>query len=336
MLSPARHPRTDRDAERLLRIDPSTGAFHDSRVRDLPSFLRPRDLVVVNDAATLPASLNSTSHPVELRLCGAPSADSWEAIAFGAGDWRARTEDRPAPPLLPAGTHLDFGAELHAIVTAVDAVSPRLVHLRFDEPPDAFWPALYRAGRPVQYSYLDRPLALWDVQTGWAARPWAAEAPSAGRPLSWATLLGLARAGVRVASITHSAGLSSSGDAALDARLPFGESFEIPQATVDAIAVARRVIAVGTSVVRALEGSACSHDGEIRAGAGRTTHLVTPDTRPRVVHGIFTGIHEPGTSHYRLLCAFAAEELLRESYRHAESEGYLCHEFGDSCVILGG
>ncbi|KAF0240052.1 MAG: S-adenosylmethioninetRNA, partial [Planctomycetota bacterium] len=245
MLAPATHPRTDRDAERLLHIDPASGTFRDALVRDFPALLRPGDLVVVNDAATIPASLNATSHPVELRLCGAPSGDSWEAIAFGTGDWRARTEDRPAPPPLPAGTRLDFGADLHATVTGVDVSSPRLMTLRFAEPPDAFWPALYRAGRPVQYSYLDRPLALWDVQTGWAARPWAAESPSAGRPLSWATMLGLARAGVKVASITHSAGLSSTGEAALDARLPLGESYDIPEATVAAIARARRVVAVG-------------------------------------------------------------------------------------------
>jgi S-adenosylmethionine:tRNA ribosyltransferase-isomerase len=336
MLTPARHPRPDRNSGRLLRLDPATGRFHDSRVHDLHAHLRPGDLLVVNDAATLPASLASTSHDVEFRLCGAPVAETWDAVAFGPGDWRARTEDRPSPPRLPAGTRLAFGPSLHAVVSEVSSHSPRLLRLRFLEPPDAFWPSLYRAGRPVQYSYLDRPLALWDVQTGWASRPWAAEAPSAGLPLTWATLLALARAGVRVASLTHAAGLSSTGDPALDARLPLEESFDIPRATVEAVASATRVIAAGTTVVRALEGSAASRGGELRPGPGRTNHLVTPDTPPLIVDGLFTGIHEPATSHYRLLEAFAPRVLLESAWAHAEAEGYLCHEFGDTALILGG
>ncbi len=125
---------------------------------------------------------------------------------------------------------------------------------------DALWAALYREGRPVQYSYLAHDLPLWAVQTVYAARPWAFEMPSAGRPLSWEILLALRRKGVRWASLTHAAGLSSTGDPAIDAALPLAERYDIPAATVRAVADTRarggRVIAVGTTVVRALEGAA--------------------------------------------------------------------------------
>src|SRR6185503_15959730 len=106
-------------------------------------------------------------------------------------------------------------------------------------------------GRPVQYSYLEGPLELWHVQTLYAGRPWAAEQPSAGRPLTASVLRALEESGVRLAALTHAAGISSTGDAALDALLPLPERYEIPAATVAAIARARagggRVIAIGTT-----------------------------------------------------------------------------------------
>jgi S-adenosylmethionine:tRNA ribosyltransferase-isomerase len=258
-------------------------------------------------------------------------------VLFGAGDWRKRTEDRPPPPELPAGTRFTVGG-LAARVVEVLPPSPRLLRVVFDAQGAALWSALYRAGRPVQYAYTAGPLALWHVQTVYGARPWAVEAPSAGLPLTWNLLLALRRRGVRLASLTHAAGLSSTGDAALDAALPRPERSDIPAATVEAVEATRaaggRVVAVGTTVVRALEGRAVQHGGRLVPGQDTTDLLLGPGFVPRVVHGLLTGVHEPGSSHHALLQSFAPLPLLKGAAAHAEGAGYLGHEFGDSCLLL--
>jgi S-adenosylmethionine:tRNA ribosyltransferase-isomerase len=333
-VTPARWPRPRPLDERLLVIDRARGDVGHHHVRDLPSLLRAGDLLVVNDAATLPASLRAGPH--ELRLAGPTASGAFRAVLFGAGDWHTPTEQRPPPPPLAAGASLTFDSELSATVERVSPISPRLVELRFDREGAALWSALYRLGRPVQYSYLDGPLELWHTQTAYAARPWAVEQPSAGRPLTLGLIAELVQRGARLASVTHAAGLSSTGDAALDAALPLPERYEIPQETADAVRATRsgggRVIAVGTSVVRALESGA--QRGALTAGGGETELLIGPGYRPRVVDGLYTGVHQPGTSHFALVTAFAPIALLERAHAEAEALGYLGHEFGDSCVIL--
>ena len=342
-MTPATWPRPEPDEERLLRIDPAAGTWRDARLGDLPDELVPGDVLVVNDAATLPASLRGrgpAGQEVEMRLAGLREDGGWWAVLFGAGDWRTRTEDRPLPPRLHAGDRIAIGPDLNALVRGVDGASARLVAIAFDRAGAELWSALYRHGRPVQYAHLRAPLALWHVQTGYAARPWAVELPSAGRPLTARARQDLARRGVGLVSVTHAAGLSSTGDAALDARLPLPERFEVPPRAVRAIEEARarrgRVVAVGTSTVRALEGQAALHDGRLVAGSGTTGLVIGASHRPRVVDGLLTGLHEPGSSHFELLKAFAPQALLRDALAHAEAEGYLAHEFGDSALVLGG
>ncbi len=339
-MNAARWPREQPDAGRLLHVAPRSGRLEDVRMAELPRLLRPGDLLVLNDAATLPASLRGRTEagaPIELRLVSREAEDTWTAVLFGEGDWRIRTEDRPAPPPVASGERLVFGG-LGARVVAVLPPSPRLLRVTFEVKGAALWSALYRAGRPVQYAYVERPLSLWHIQTAYATRPWAVEAPSAGLPLTWALLLDLKRRGVRLASLTHAAGLSSTGDAVLDAALPRPERFDIPSTTVDAIHTARasggRVVAVGTTVVRALEGRAAQGGGRLEPGEGVTDLLLGPGFVPRVVDGLLSGMHEPGTSHFTLLQAFVSPELLRAASVLAESHGYLGHEFGDSCLIL--
>ena len=339
-MNAARWPREHPEANKLLHISPATGRITDRRVEHLPELLRAGDLLVVNDAATLPASLQGRTEdgaPIELRLLAREEKGTWTAVLFGAGDWRMRTEDRPAPPTLPVGTRLLLGS-LTARVVEVLPPSPRLLRVDFDAQGAALWAGLYRSGRPVQYSYLTGPLALWHIQTSYAARPWAAEPPSAGLPLTWTLLLELRRRGVRFASLTHAAGLSSTGDAVLDASLPRPERFDIPASTVEAIQATRgaggRVVAVGTTVVRALEGRAASSNGILTPGEGVTDLLLGPGFVPRVVNGLLTGVHEPTTSHATLLQAFAPLPLIHEAARMAEKLGYLGHEFGDSCLVL--
>jgi S-adenosylmethionine:tRNA ribosyltransferase-isomerase len=325
-------PRDSPLDERLLVLDVARRTVQDATVRRLPGFFRAGDVIVVNDAATVPGSLRSDELGIEARLAQPLAENRWRAVLFGGGDWRMRTEDRPAPPELEVGRELSFGADLVAHVEEISELSPRLVTLHFAVSGAAFWSALYRLGRPVQYAYVDRPLALFHVQTPYAERPWAAEMPSAGRPLAWEVLLELRRRGVGIARLTHAAGLSSTGDPALDARLPLRESFEIPKETVNAILEAKerggRVIAIGTTVARALEGRS-----PLRAGCGETDLHIGHDFRPRVVDGLFTGLHERSASHFALLAAFAPPDLLDRAYTHAEATGYLQHEFGDSCLM---
>jgi S-adenosylmethionine:tRNA ribosyltransferase-isomerase len=339
-VTPARAPRTRRSSGRLLHVERRTAQIADRSARDLPALLSPGDVLVVNDSATLPASLRGHAEgrkdTIELRLLAAEPDDSFRALLFGAGDWRIPTEQRPAPPPLEAGRVLDFG-ELRASIVAALPPSPRLVRVRFDREGARFWSALYRVARPVQYSYLSRALELWDVQTAYAARPWSVEAPSAGYPLDAEILLALRSRGVELAAVTHAAGLSSTGDAALDAVLPLAERFSIPERAVAAIAAARaaggRVIAAGTSVVRALEGRALEQAGVLTAGEGSTTLRLGPGYRLRVVDGLLTGMHDPSESHYALLQAFAPRELLDRALTRAEAWGYAGHEFGDACLI---
>lgn len=326
--------------ERLLHLDPHAGRFRDTTLTELPALLRSGDLLIVNDAATLPASLSAIAPGgarVELRLLGEMEDRRWRAVLFGEGDWHLRTEERPAPPILRTGDVLQLDG-LRATVVSVWYPSPRLVELRFDAEGAALWSALYRLGRPIQYAHLEAGLALSDVQTVYASRPWAAELPSAGRPLSWEVLLDLKARGIALGALTHAAGLSSTGDPALDRALPLPERYEIPVETVDAVGRARaaggRVVAVGTSVVRALEGSGARHGGTLVAGRGTTDLVIAPGFVPRVVDGLLTGFHEPGSSHLGLLRAFVPPPLLDAAYTHAEAEGYRGHEFGDSNLIL--
>jgi S-adenosylmethionine:tRNA ribosyltransferase-isomerase len=339
---PARWPREEPLRERLLHVDPRSGSLRDARIADLPALLRPGDVLVVNDAATLPGSLQGRGPggaPIEIRLVAALPDDSFRAALFGAGDWRIATEHRAPPPLLQVGDELRFAPDLRATVERISEVSPRLVDLRFDPRGAALWSRLYAIGRPVQYSYARAPFELWHVQLAYASRPWAAEMPSAGRPLRWDLLLALRQRGTKVVPLTHAAGLSSTGDAALDAALPLPERFEIPQATAEAVAMARaeggRIVAAGTSVARALEGAALQCGGTLRACSGETDLLIGPGYRTRATDGLLTGVHEKSQSHYALLHAFAGGDLLERASAHAEAAGYLSHEFGDSWLILG-
>ncbi len=272
----------------------------------------------------------------EARFVDAPIEPHTRVVLFGAGDYRMRTEDRPPPPRVQPGDALCLGV-VSERVSQVSSVSPRLITLAWQAPPARVWEAIYAHGQPVQYSYIPQRLPLWSVQTLFAARPWAAEMPSAARPLSWSLLLALRARGVDVVPVTHAAGLSATGDASLDAALPLPERYELPLATVERIARAKReggrVIAVGTTVVRALEACAQSH-GALRAGIGIAETVIGPRTQLRVVDGLLTGIYVVGESHYQLLQAFVKPQVLAQATRHAIRMGYRQHENGDACLLL--
>ena len=325
---------------KLLVVDACGEITHAPRAAFV-EFLRPGDLVIANDAATLPASLHGehvlSGRTIEVRLAGlrslSPDVRQFSAIVFGAGDYHTRTEDRPLPPTLKPGERLLLGP-LSATVEHLLG-HPRLVSLRFDGTPDAIWAGLARHGRPIQYAHVPAPLALWDVWTSIAGPPVAFESPSAGFVLDWRTLAAMRSCGIAFATITHAAGISSTGDDELDHRLPFDEPYRIPLATALAIhrAQARggRIVAIGTTVVRALEHAGC--DGKVRAGEGLATQRIGAATRLRAIDAIVSGTHEPGTSHYELLRAFTDDSTLDRANNELSEHDYRTHEFGDSVLI---
>jgi S-adenosylmethionine:tRNA ribosyltransferase-isomerase len=319
------------------------------RIRQAPrshwlDYLRRGDLIVANDAATLPASLHgrheTTGAPIEVRLAGLPSLSAkafgrFTAVLFGAGDYHIPTENRPAPPTVVEGDRLLFGPLIATVEKMLGHA--RFMQLRFDGKPEDIWAGLAQQGRPIQYAHMRQPLALWDVWTPIAGFPVAFEPPSAAFALDWKLLAEMRARGIAFASLTHAAGISSTGDATLDARLPLPEPYRIPATTVAAIiqarATGRRVVAVGTTVVRALEHSATRNQGLPLAGDGVADQRLGADSNLQVADAILSGTHEVDTSHYQLLRAFADDADLRRVNYALEQGGYRTHEFGDSVLI---
>lgn len=306
---------------------------------DITAQLKAGDLLVVNRSATLPASFRGkvlrSGENLEIRLAAfqGPSPQDlsrWQAIAFGAGDWRIPTEKRGPAPALVAGDRIAIGPELYAEIEKVE--HQRLISLRFGSPthPDLL-PLLYQAGSPIQYAYHEAPLAVWDQQTIFSGPPISVEPPSAGFAFTWELLFALRAKGVKMLPLLHSAGLSSTGDAALDALLPLREWYQIPAETVTAIQQAhaerRRVVALGTTVLRALESA--SQSGELQSGEGLSSLKIQPGYRFQVVNALITGMHEPGSSHMRILDALFPLPVIEQGYREAEEQGYRGHEYGD-------
>jgi len=341
-MRPAHLPRQRPPEARLLVVD-GTGAMRETRREGLIRHLRPGDVLVANDAATLPASLSGvhvrTGARIEVRLAGRRTLDTrrvneWTAVVFGAGDYRTRTEDRPPPPRLRAGDRLALGP-LVATVFGLEG-HPRLVTLYVAGTPDDIWRGIAAHGRPIQYAHVRGPLALWDVWTRIAARPVAFEPPAAGFVLDWRLLGALRARGIRFVTLTHAAGISSTGDPALDGRLPLDEPYHVPERTTRVIARTRarggHVIALGTTVTRALEHAALE-DGGLRAGEGLATRRIGPAFELRIVDAVVSGVHEPGESHYELLRAFADAGVLMRMSEALEAGGFRTHEFGDSVMI---
>ncbi len=324
-----------RDGVRLLVLDRRTGRATHSRFDRLGSFLRPGDLLVFNASRTLPASLPGRvaggGPPVEVRLAEHLPDDSWLALLVCRGDDRFGCG-------LKEGLEVDFGLGLTAVVGERDGRIPRLWRVRFSEGGAALMDRLHRLGQPVRYEYVSEPWGLDYYQTVYAREPGSAEMPSAGRAFTWRLLFDLKRRGVETADLILHTGLSSYLDDELDAAHPASEEEYLigGEAAVKvnrARAAGRRVVAVGTTVVRALESAAVA-DGRVRPGHGYTRLRVTAGHRLRAVDGLLTGLHEPEASHLDLLAAFLPAEMIRSAYEEAVRRRYLWHEFGDLNLIL--
>jgi len=299
---------------------------------DLPELLEPGDLLVVNTSATLPAALvasTRTGSALPLHVSTTLDDGSWVVeprLADGSGpELSVRRHDVLR---LPDGVRL----RLAAPYPDASVTSSRL--WRAEVSPATSAPQyLARHGRPIEYAYLSRRFSLADHQTVYATEPGSAEMPSAGRPFTTELLVRLMAHGVTVAPVTLHCGVSS--QEAHEPPMP--ERFVVPEATArlvrSAATAGRRVVAVGTTVVRALE-SAAGRDGRVRAASGWTDLVVGPDRPVRSVSGLVTGLHAPQASHLLLLEAVAGAPLVRAAYEAAVDGGYLWHEFGDSTLFL--
>jgi S-adenosylmethionine:tRNA ribosyltransferase-isomerase len=326
---------------KLMVVDADGRVTHRARA-EFPDLVREGDIVIANDASTLPASLSGvhlpTGAPIELRLAGRETllpedVRRFTAIVFGAGDFRTPTEQRSDPPVMQPGDPLQLGPLSATVVRVLG--HPRLIEVHFRDSVAVIWEGIARHGRPIQYAYLAEPLAIWDTWTRIAGQPVAFEPPSAGFLLDWSAIGSLRSRGARFATLTHAAGISSTGDANLDRRLPFDEPYYVPPSTAalfDGRGRRGRVIAIGTTVVRSLEHAARA-DGTVRSGYGIATERVGPHTRLRVVDAILSGMHEPGTSHHELLRAFQDDGRLARMDAEAEARRYRSHEFGDSVFL---
>jgi S-adenosylmethionine:tRNA ribosyltransferase-isomerase len=324
-----------RDQVRLLVIDRWSGRVEHTRFDQLGDHLRPGDLLVFNSSRTLPASLGGCTGPggpcLEVRLAEHLPDDSWLALLVCR-------EGEPFACGLREGLVVSFGQGLTATVHERDAAIPRLWRLRFSRSGSELIDQLYRLGRPIRYEYVSQPWGLDYYQTVYAREPGSAEMPSAGRAFTWKLLFALQQRGIESAHILLHTGLSSYLDDELDALHPASEEeyfvgVEAAEKVRRARAAGRRVIAVGTTVVRALE-SAVGPDGHVRAGHGYTRLHVTAGHRLRAVDGLLTGLHEPEASHLDLLTAFLPAERVRSAYEGAVRLGYLWHEFGDLNLIV--
>ncbi|GAA1140003.1 S-adenosylmethionine:tRNA ribosyltransferase-isomerase [Ornithinicoccus hortensis] len=321
-----------RDEVRLL-VGTREGITH-TRFRSLPDHLRAGDLVVVNNSATLAAQVDGDhagTGPVVVHV----------ATPLDDGSWVVEVRSAPAA----AEPVLDLSAgdvlQVHGVTLTLLAPYPhegsspsgagnRLWRVA---PEGGLADVLDRHGRPISYGYLDRAYPLSAYQTVFGHLPGSAEMPSAGRPFTDALVTRLVRAGVGVAPITLHTGVSSQevGEG------PQAERFAVPEVTARQVNTVRltggRVIAVGTTVARALE-SAVTSGGRVVGDSGWTDRVITPDDPARVIDGLITGWHDPEASHLLLVESVAGPELTQRAHDAAVAEGYHWHEFGDSALLL--
>jgi S-adenosylmethionine:tRNA ribosyltransferase-isomerase len=317
---------------RLMVARRSTTDVSHHRFAELGDALDAGDLLIVNTSAVIPAALDARGtdgSDVRLHLSTEQPGGFWVVEPrHAAGPGTERYVGTPPTHLvLPAGGRVELLAPYPAGTGLV-----RLWLARLDVPGDLL--AYLRAnGEPIRYAHADAAWPIVAYQSVFSRDPGSAEMPSAARPFTAALVTELVTRGIVLAPITLHTGVSSqeAGEP------PYAERYEVPPATASLVNAAhadgRRVIAVGTTVVRALESTA-DGAGRSHPGRGWTELVVTPERGVRVVDGLVTGWHEPESSHLTMLEAIAGRDLLDASYAAAVDEGYRWHEFGDSHLIL--
>ncbi len=317
-----------RDAVRMLVAWRSSGVLSHATFFDLPSYLEEGDLVVVNTSGTLAAEVPGIAgdgRRVNVHLSTQLPAGLWTV--------ELREGGRPVFDASPGCVELPAGGSIHLLAPYVGHRRGVRLWVAQVSVPGALFAYLSVHGSPIRYGYVRGEWPISAYQNVYVTEPGSAEMPSAGRPFSPEVITRLVARGVGVSPI-----LLHTGVASLEAgEPPYAEYFRVPAATAERVNAARRhhgrVIAVGTTVVRALE-SVVDSSGSVHAGSGWTEVIVTPERPVGAVDGLLTGWHEPEASHLAMLEAIAGREILERSYTVALEEGYLWHEFGDVHLIL--
>jgi S-adenosylmethionine:tRNA ribosyltransferase-isomerase len=333
----AQRPAEIRTASKLLVLDRATGRIEHRRFGDLVDYLKPGDCLIVNETKVRPSRLfgsKSTGAAVEVLLLDEVSKDCWEALC------------RPAKRL-QVGARIIFNDDLSAEVIEVRAAGARLIRFFADSPLPA---ALQRAGRMALPPYIHEALEDNDrYQTVFAAKPGSVAAPTAGLHFTELLLEEIQNIGVRLAKITLNIGLDTFRPIqveALDDHSMHSESYEIPEKSANMInstkAAGGRIIAVGTTTVRALESayvsakssSAGSVEVPVEAGAGRTNLFIRPGFDFKVVDIMLTNFHLPKSTLLVMISAFAGRENVRRAYTEAIEQSYRFYSFGDAMLIV--
>lgn len=324
-----------RDEVRLLVSYRATEGIVHTQFRELPTFLHGGDVLVINTSGTIPAALAATradGAPVELHLSTHLPADLWivelrqpsEQGTLPLGDLRAGERIT-----LPNDAH----ATLHTPYDRSAAPGQARLWIASLDVPGKLTDYLNQHGAPIRYNYVHKPWPLSTYQTVYATEAGSAEMPSAGRAFTPALITRLVAQGVEVVPL-----LLHTGVASPEAHEPpYEEWYRVPVATARTIngarAAGQHVVAVGTTVVRALE-SITDEGGTVHPGEGWTRLVITPERGIRSVDALLTGFHEPRASHLAMLAALASPAHLQHTYRAALRERYLWHEFGDLHLLL--
>jgi S-adenosylmethionine:tRNA ribosyltransferase-isomerase len=317
-----------RDEVRLL-VSPGPAEPVHTRFSALGAFLRPGDLVVANTSATYPAALDGRlpdGDPVVVHLSGALPDGVWLV------EVRQPDAGATVPRCLDAAADIDLFSGGRIRLLARFADSRRLWVARIDVPGRVLSYAA-RYGRPIRYRHVTRDWPIGFYQSIFSSTPGSAEMPSAARPFTGRVLADLTRRGVAIATLVLDTGVSSLEGG----ERPYPERYEVSARTAATVNATRaeggRVVALGTTVVRAL-ATVTDPDGQAHAGSGWTNRVVSRDEPVPSVQGLLTGWHEPEASHLMMLDAIAGRPALESAYRAALDAGYLWHEFGDSHLLL--
>jgi S-adenosylmethionine:tRNA ribosyltransferase-isomerase len=321
-----------RDAVRLLVAEP--GRIRHAQFRELSRFLRPGDLLVVNTSATLAAAVDG-------RRVDRRAVVTHFSTAHDDATWVVELRKPEASgPIEDAVTGETVTLRGGGFVTLVapfpdanSGATTRLWRAHVAVPDETVERYLARNGRPITYKYIRGRFPLSEYQSVFGREPGSAEMPSAGRPFSDRLVTDLVARGIGIAPVLLHSGVSS-----LEAHEPpQAERFRVSPQTARVVNLTRRnggrIVAVGTTVTRALE-TVAERDGAVNAGEGWTGLVLGPDRPARVVNGLVTGWHAPDASHLLLLEAVAGTQLVQDAYDAALDARYLWHEFGDSCLLL--
>ena len=316
-----------RDHVRMMVLDKKTGSVSHDKFFRLVDYLKPGDLVVMNNSRTVPAILNAglfrhtkcVQQQVEIRLARRRNEETWDALIV--------TDD------VRLGDILQLSSELSAVIIDMKEGSP-LKTILFSKKGTDLFNCIYALGEPIRYEYIHNKWGLDYYQTVFASHPGSVEMPSAGRAFSWELLFTLQRKGIELDFIQLHTGLSYLMDDELETSPTDNyEEYQLSEKTIDKIrktkASGGRVIAVGTTVVRALESAGIT--GVLN---GITNLYINQNFKLKMVDGIITGLHEPKASHLDMLTAFVPQNLLWNAYQEAIDQRYLWHEFGDMNLIL--